>query len=210
MSYGSDDFIKVKDASVEVETWEDVAKKYETFNFNGRQMPVVSDAMYAELQEIAAGNYTNYARFFLGSTLNGFPKSQAFEYQCTHEIGKEGAGKVSAAIGLGTIKHPVLGVAENMWYTSIPTSLPFTTAENQEINGYKNLSNNFKTSSGTVTNLMLLFIEDGYSVTLLTEEKADTAAAIAELVGTTWQDNLYLKVQQAAWERVLAYYETIK
>ena len=210
MSYGSDDFIKVKDASVEVETWEDVAKKYETFNFNGRQMPVVSDAMYAELQEIAAGNYTNYARYFLGSTLNGFPKSQAFEYQCTHEIGKEGAGKVSAAIGLGTIKHPVLGVAENMWYTSIPTSLPFTTAENEEVKGYKNLSDNFKTSSGTVTNLMLLFIEDGYSVTLLTEAKAGTPAAIAELVGTTWQDSLYLKVQQAAWERVLAYYETIK
>ena len=97
-----------------------------------------------------------------------------------------------------------------MWYTSIPTSLPFTTAENEEVKGYKNLSDNFKTSSGTVTNLMLLFIEDGYSVTLLTEAKAGTPAAIAELVGTTWQDNLYLKVQQAAWERVLAYYETIK
>ncbi len=209
MSYGSDDFIKVKDASVEVKTWEDVAKKYETFNFNGKQMPVVSDAMYAELQEIAAGNYTNYARNFLGSTLNGFPKSQAFEYQCTHEVGKEGAGKVSAAIGLGTIKHPVLGVAENMWYTSLPTSLPFTTAENDEVKGYKNLTDNFKTNSGPITNLMLKFIQKGYSEPILVEAGVDSVAEIATLVNTTWNDNLYLKVQQNAWDRLLAYYENM-
>ena len=209
MSYGSDDFIKVKDASVEVKTWDDVAKKYETFNFNGKQMPVVSEAMYAELQEIADGNYTNYARYFLGSTLNGFPKSQAFEFQCTHEVGKEGAGKVSAAIALGTIKHPVLGVAENMWYTSIPTSLPFTTAENEQVKGYKNLSDNFKTNNKSWNNLMLFFIEKGYSETILAEAGVDSAAEIAEFVGTTWQDNLYLKVQQDAWDRLAAYYETL-
>ena len=209
MSYGSDDFIKVKDASVEVKTWDDVAKKYETFNFNGKQMPVVSEAMYAELQEIADGNYTNYARYFLGSTLNGFPKSQAFEFQCTHEVGKEGAGKVSAAIALGTINHPVLGVAENMWYTSIPTSLPFTTAENEQVKGYKNLSDNFKTNNKSWNNLMLFFIEKGYSETILAEAGVDSAAEIAEFVGTTWQDNLYLKVQQDAWDRLAAYYETL-
>ena len=209
MSYGSDAFIKVKDASVEVKTWEDVAKKYETFNFNGKEMPIVSDAMAAELWEIADGNYTNYARYFLGSTLNGFPKSQAFEFQCTHEVGKEGAGKVSAAIGLGTIKHPVLGVADNMWYTSVPTSLPFTTAENDEVSGYKNLSSYFKTDSKSYSNLLLFFIEKGYSETLLTEANVSDAAGIATLVGTTWQDNLYLKVQQAAWDRLLAYYENM-
>lgn len=207
MSYGSDDFIKVKDATVEVKTWDDVALKYETFNFNGRQMPVVTDEMYAELQKFTGGNYTNYARYYLGSTLNGFPKSQAFEYQCTHAVGKEGAGKVSAAIALGTIKHPVLGIAENMWYTSVPTSLPFTTAENDEVSGYKNLTDNFKTSSGTITNLMLKFIQNGYSDTILLEAQADSAADIVTLVGTTWQDNLYLKVQQAAWDRLLAYHQ---
>ena len=209
MSYGSDDFIKVKDASVEVKTWEDVAKKYETFNFNGKEMPIVSDAMYAELQEIAAGNYTNYARYYLGSTLNGFPKSQAFEYQCTHEVGKEGAGKVSAAIALGTIKHPILGVAENMWYTSIPTSLPFTSAENEQVKSYKTLTDNFKTNKDTYSNLMLFFIEQGYETPLLLEDSISTPAGIANLVGDTWQDKLYLKVQQDAWDRLAAYYATI-
>ena len=87
-------------------------KEGETFLFNGKEMPVIADATYAELWEKANGNYTNYARQFLGSTLS-FVKSQAFEYQCTHEVGKEGAGYISAAIGLGTIKHPLLEVAEN-------------------------------------------------------------------------------------------------
>ena len=209
MSYGSDDFIKVKDASVEVKTWEDVAKKYETFNFNGKEMPIVSDAMYAELQEFTGGNYTNYARWFLGSTLNGFPKSQAFEYQCTHEVGKEGAGKVSAAIALGTIKHPVLGVAENMWYTSIPTSLPFTTAENEQVKGYSNLTTYFKTDKNSWSNLMLFFIEKGYSEQILMEANISDPAGIALLVRETWQDQLYLKVQQDAWDRLAAYYETL-
>ncbi|MBR1954495.1 MAG: hypothetical protein IKC58_00040 [Clostridia bacterium] len=209
MSYGSDDFIKVKNADVEVKTWEDVALKYETFNFNGKQMPVVSDAMYEELQELTGGNYTNYARWFLGSTLNGFPKSQAFEYQCTHEVGKEGAGKVSAAIALGTIKHPVLGIAENMWYTSIPTSLPFTTADNETLKEYSNLTTYFKTDKNSWSNLMLFFIENGYETPLLLEDSISTPAGIANLVGDTWQDKLYLKVQQEAWDRLAAYYANI-
>jgi len=72
MSYGPDAFIKTKDDG-----------SYETFSFNGKDMPVIADATYAELWDKANGNYTNYARMYLGSTLS-FVKSQAFEYQCTH------------------------------------------------------------------------------------------------------------------------------
>ena len=76
MSYGPDEFIKTKaDGS------------YVTFNFNGKMMPVIADATYEELWDKAGGNYTNYARQYIGSTLS-FVKSQAFEYQCTHEVGK--------------------------------------------------------------------------------------------------------------------------
>ena len=103
MSYGPDAFIKTNEDG-----------SYVTFNFNGTEMPVIADATYAELWEKASGNYTNYARQFLGSTLS-FAKSQAFEYQCTHEVGKEGAGHISTAIALGTIKHPELAVTENPW-----------------------------------------------------------------------------------------------
>ncbi|MBQ1300144.1 MAG: hypothetical protein IIY25_03440, partial [Erysipelotrichaceae bacterium] len=149
MSYGPDEFIKVKDASVEVKTWADVPKKYETFNFNGTEMPVVADATFAECQKLTGGNYTNYARQYLGSTLNGFPKSQAFEYQMTHEIGKKGAAILSAGIAKGVIKHPLLTVnTANMWYTQVPTVFPTTAEQTNTLNGYTDLSTRFSTSKG--------------------------------------------------------------
>ena len=130
MSYGPDAFIKTKaDGS------------YVTFNFNGKMMPVISDATYEELWDKAGGNYTNYARQYLGSTLS-FAKSQAFEYQCTHAVGKEGAGHISTAIGLGVIKHPELAITENPWWTSVPTVLPNTTEETAKINELADLSAN--------------------------------------------------------------------
>ena len=135
MSYGPDAFIKTKaDGS------------YETFLFNGKEMPVIADATAEELWAKAKGNYTNYARMYLGSTLS-FAKSQAFEYQCTHEVGKEGAGKISVAIGLGTIKHPELAITENGWYTSVPTVLPNTKPESDTLNGFTELTSNGKFSS---------------------------------------------------------------
>ena len=115
MSYGPDAFIKTNaDGS------------YVTFLFNGKEMPVISDENYADLWKLGKGNYTNYARQYLGSTLS-FVKSQAFEYQCTCDAGKEGAGHISVAIGLGTIKHPELAVTDNPWYPSVPRSRPTPT-----------------------------------------------------------------------------------
>jgi hypothetical protein len=56
---------------------------------------------------------------------------------------------------------------------------------------------------------MLFFIEKGYTAPILMEANVSDAAGIANLVGDTWQDKLYLKVQQDAWDRLAAYYETI-
>ena len=154
MSYGPDAFIKTNaDGS------------YVTFNFNGKQMPVISDATFAELWSKAAGNYTNYARYYLGSTLS-FVKSQAFEYQCTHAVGKEGAGKISNAIGLGLIKHPLLAIDEaNPWYSIVPTSLPTTKVENEEIGKLTHLSSSGKySSSKDKYNLFVDIIAKGFVV----------------------------------------------
>jgi len=175
-----------------------------TFNFNGKEMPVIADATYAELWEKASGNYTNYARFYLGSTLS-FVKSQAFEYQCTHEVGKEGAGYISTAIGLGTIKHPELAVAENPWYTSIPTVLPTTQAENDEIAGLTELKNSYSSSKGDdQVNFFCDQIVGGY-----THDGMDSAEAAAEYVVNTMNGKLYLYDKQAAYERLLDYYKNI-
>ncbi len=188
MSYGPDAFIKTNaDGS------------YVTFNFNGKEMPVIADATFAELWEKASGNYTNYARQFLGSTLS-FAKSQAFEYQCTHEVGKEGAGKLSVAIALGTIKHPELAVTENPWYTSVPTVLPNTKVENDMISGYSELTTKFNNGKGK-QNLFIDQIVAGYAVEGMSDADESVAYVSGEMKGKQ-----YLALKQRAWDRLVEYY----
>ncbi len=188
MSYGPDAFIK-KDAS----------GNYETFNFNGTEMPVIADATYEELWSKASGNYTNYARYYLGSTLS-FVKSQAFEYQCTHTVGKEGAGYISNAIGLGIIKHPELAITENGWYTSIPTVLPNTSVENDTLKTYTSLTSDFSTSKDGV-NLLCDIIVGGYKGegTTSREETLDT-------VTNAYNGKQYLAFKTQAWNRLVDFY----
>ncbi len=188
MSYGPDAFIKKNDDG-----------SYVTFNFNGTEMPVIADATFAELWEKASGNYTNYARQYLGSTLS-FAKSQAFEYQCTHEVGKEGAGKISAAIALGTIKHPELAITENPWYTSVPTVLPNTTVENNMINEYADLSSKYNAAKGG-QNLFVDQIVAGYAVEGMGSAE-ESAAYVSESLGGMQ----YLFLKQEAWTRLQTYY----
>ena len=194
MSYGPDVFIKTNaDGS------------YVTFNFNGKQMPEIADATREELWAKASGNYTNYARQFLGSTLS-FVKSQAFEYQCTCDAGREGAGYISTAIGLGTIKHPELALAENPWYTSVPTVLPNTKVENDELNSYTELTANGKFSSAKGgENVLVNIIVSGFGAEGFTD-----AAAAAATVTDTWAGFDYLMLKQDAWARLQDYYATLQ
>ncbi len=192
MSYGPDEFIK-KDGD-----------NYVTFDFNGEQWPEIADATRTELWEKASGNYTNYARQYLGSTLS-FLKSQAFEFQCTTEVGRKGAGYISNAIALGTIKHPELAVTEdNMWYTSVPTILPTTTVENDQISGFSNLGNAMFGPSKDQKNLLVDVIVKGYQ-----EEGMTDAASAAQVVANNYQGSQYLQLQNRAWQRALDFYGTI-
>ena len=191
MSYGPDAFIKTNPDGT-----------YVTFLFNGKEMPVISDATSEELWSKGKGNYTNYARNFLGSTLS-FVKSQAFEYQCTQAVGKEGAGHISVAIGLGTIKHPELAITANPWYTSVPTVLPNTKVENDLIKTYSDLSTKFASNNGG-ENLFVDQIVNGYAA-----EGMDNAQASAEYVADTMGGMLYLQLKQDAWARLQKYYESL-
>ena len=195
MSYGPEAFIaKNADGSMKM------------FDFNGQQWPVISDATYNELWEKASGNYTNYARQYLGSTLS-FAKSQSFEYQCTQKVGKEGAGYISRAIALGTIKHPELAITENPWWTSVPTVLPTTTEENTTVNGYTELGSKGKFSSSKGgENLLVNLICGGYSH----KDVAVTGrAALLEQITKDWNGEKYLAIKNTAWERIQDYYESL-
>lgn len=192
MSYGPDAFIKTNtDGS------------YVTFSFNGNEMPVVADATIDELWDKASGNYTNYARFYLGSTLS-FIKNQAFEYQCTHEVGQEGAGRISNAIALGVIHHPELAVTDNPWYTIAPSVLPTTSVENSTISGYTELTNKFDQNKNG-ENILVNIIVSGY-----TDPTMRDAKSTVETVTGAWFGKQYLAIKQDAWNRGMSYYETLK
>ena len=198
MSYGPDAFVK-----------HDASGNVETFTFNGKEWPVISEKSYEDLWKLQNGNYTNYARYYIGSTLS-FVKSQAFEYQCTHEVGKEGAGKISKAIALGTIKHPELAIAENSWYTSVPTVLPQEVAEINAINELTSLSGSgqFGVNKETV-NIFVDIICKGF-----TGEAGADAAATAEKVSKDvadggWGGNTYLARRNEAWQRLLTFYKSV-
>jgi len=177
-------------------------RKDETFIFNGKEMPVIADATFAELWEKASGNYTNYARQYLGSTLS-FMKSQAFEFQCTCEVGKEGAGKISTAIGLGTIKHPLLAVAENPWYTSVPTVLPTTKEDNQALGNLTDLTEKFGTAKDS-DNVLVNIIAQGF-----TQEGMTSAESAVDYVKDTMGGAQYLDIKELAWEDLLDYYTSL-
>ncbi|MBQ8108970.1 MAG: hypothetical protein IJ124_02250 [Clostridia bacterium] len=193
MSYGPDAFIKTNDDG-----------SYVTFTFNGKEMPVIADATYEELWDKANGNYTNYARMYLGSTLS-FAKSQAFEYQCTHEVGKEGAGKISVAIALGTINHPELAVMDNGWYTSVPTVLPNTKTESDMINTFSELTSSGKFASNKDgENVFVDIIVKGF-----TGENMTSAEEAAATVTDSWGGTQYLFLKSSAWQRLQAYYASL-
>ena len=189
MSYGPDAFIKHENGEMKM------------FDFNGEQWPVIADATYEELWEKASGNYTNYARKYLGSTLS-FAKSQSFEYQCTQEVGKEGAGNISTAIGFGTIKHPELALADNPWWTSVPTVLPTTKTENDMIGTYTELGSKGKFSSSKGgENLFIEIIRHGYS-----GEGLSSRAEVLNTVSKTWNGENYLELKNDAWLRLQSFY----
>ena len=190
MSYGPDAFIKTNaDGS------------YETFLFNGQEMPVIADATREELWAKANGNYTNYARMYLGSTLS-FAKSQAFEFQCTTDAGREGAGHISNAIGLGTIKHPELAMTENPWYTSVPTTLPLAKADNDLVNTYTDLRNQFSSQKGDdKVNVLVDIIANG-----LTFEGFSSPEEAVDTVANKWNGLSYLDVLEWPWEDLQDYY----
>ena len=198
MSYGPDAFVK-----------HDASGNVVTFDFNGEQWPEISDKSYEDLWKLSNGSYTDYARQYIGSTLS-FVKSQAFEYQCTHEVGKEGAANISYAIKFGTIKHPELALASNSWYTSVPTVLPQEVGETNAINELTALSNSGQFgSSKDQVNLFVDIIAKGF-----TGEAGADAAATAKKVSDTvedggWGGTTYLARRNDAWTRLVEFYNTL-
>lgn len=185
-----------------------------TIDYKGEQVPEISEAAWNELWNLATGNFTNYARQYIGSTLPiGYVKDQGFEYQCTTDNGKAGALKVSQAIAKGVVKHVSPEINENLFYTMVPTVLPLTKANDAQLAEITIIGTSgvFSKTKGKGSNIFLDTIKYGLgsnqalSGTHIDKMPADVAAYMGiynEKVGVT-----YIKVQQNAWTKLKNYYD---
>ncbi len=172
-----------------------------TFDFYGKQMPRIGEQTYKDLWDMAKGNYTNFARQYLGSTLS-FDKSQAFEMECTTAVGKEGLNNITTAISLGTIKHPELAIESNMWYTIVPTVLPTTEADNEQLKSYSDLNSSFGTKKAEeCENILVNVIATGDT------GKDGGAAGAAATITDSWSGKQYLQIKQTSWEELKSFSE---
>ena len=75
-------------------------------------------------------NYTDFARGLIGAALPIGNKNQGFEFQCTAQCGLDGAAIVGNGLANGTIKHTTVTIdANNLWYTLVPTTLPYSNTD---------------------------------------------------------------------------------
>lgn len=235
LSYGPDAFIaKSSDTTAANNNGK---YGFEWFKFNGEWAPVISADTLIDLNKGdngwtvpngtggtktvtgTKGNYTDFARQYLGSTLS-FVKMQAFEYQCTNAAGRDGAGKVSAAIGKGVLKHPELDVVTtNMWYTSIPTTLPLTKNESDQINrmdAFKSQSSSFSQESGTDKYCRYVqLIKVGFGGADRTTVFGGNGSLIAISANTStslggWGGQTYISIMADSWSRLIEYFNATK
>jgi putative aldouronate transport system substrate-binding protein len=182
--------------------------------YKGKQIPELSDAALNELWTLAGGNYTNYARMYLGSTLPiGFVKNQGMEYQCTTEGGRNGAAIVSAAIAAGTIKHVSPFLDENRFYTMVPTALPTTAQQDILISSYAAIgSSGLYSKENKKYNIYLEIIKNGFGsgvalnntfITTMPEDSQTLINRFKELGGQA-----YIVVRQSAWATLETYYQS--
>ncbi len=129
MSYGPDEYLaKNEDGSIKM------------MDYQGKQVPVLSDACKKEMKDLAGGNYTNYYRYYLGATLPvGYVKEQGMEFQTVSSIAVPSLQTLNHAIQYGVLNHPNHKSGNtNHLNDIVPVTLPFTKAENTAI------STNFK------------------------------------------------------------------
>lgn len=208
------DYVYSTDGQILMSYGPDAWRSGKTIDYKGEQVPEISDAAWDELWKLAAGNFTNYARQYIGSTLPiGYVKDQGFEYQCTTENGKTGAMKVSQAIAKGVIKHVSPEISDNLFYTMVPTVLPLTKANDAQLAEITIIGTNgvFSKTKDKGSNIFLDTIKFGLGSnaelnnTHINTMPADVAAYMGiynDKVGVT-----YIKVQQNAWTKLKNYYD---
>jgi putative aldouronate transport system substrate-binding protein len=189
MSYGPDGYLaKNSDGTIK------------TMAYQGKQVPVLSDDCKKELKELAAGNYTNYYRYWLGATYPvGYVKQQGMEYQTVQALAQPGLDDINNAIALGVLQHVNFKSNTDHFYDIVPTTLAFNEAEQTQLNSnFANLSSqisNDKSKSNVWSNIVM----EGFG-TYNTYDYSDSA--YLNTVNTTLNLTGYVAIQNAAFARM--------
>jgi putative aldouronate transport system substrate-binding protein len=215
-------------------------KVYTGYSYNGTQVPELTDLnkqFYigkevtigsstikqntGNIKISQVGNYTNYARYFIGSTLPIGNKNQGFEYQATAACGISGANTVTTALLNGTLKHVKLTLdeGESAWYLITPTALPLSSSDRallkndeQTVISGKYFLNSSSTTQTTNVYIDLIFYGFGSSAKICDQEDlgnytdTNTGAKMVALMKTKKMDER-LSATQDGWYLLNSYYK---
>jgi putative aldouronate transport system substrate-binding protein len=214
-------------------------KIYTGTYYNGTQVPTLTDANLkfykGETVTVSGndikqktgnilisqvGNYTNYARYCIGSTLPIGNKNQGFEYQATAQCGIDGAKIVDTAIQNGTLKHVVLSLEDKQspWYLEVPTALPLSgsgqstlKSDAQTLISGTYFLNGSSTKQLTNIYIDLCYYGLGSSVNICgqtsegTYKTYNTGASLVSMLGKDFTSRL--SIMREGWETVNICYE---
>ena len=193
MSYGPDAYLaKNADGSIK------------TMDYQGKQVPVLSDACKQELKTLASGNYTNYYRYYLGATLPvGYVKEQGMEYQCVSKVAQPALNVINKAIQYGVLDH-VNHKSNNAKHVNdiVPTTLPFTKAEETALgSNFTDLNKAFTSTKSEIMTISKV-VEGGWN----TYDTFDYSSKEAYLntVNTTFKLTQMVNTYNDAYTRFLA------
>lgn len=204
-------------------------KLYTGYLYAGKQVPVPTAEMMNMLYTLKGkeGNFSDVARWAVGSALNFGNKDQGFEAQCTAQCGLAGAEIWAIAKVNGTIKHTEQKIDSNRWwYTLVPTVLPFENAETNSMNGTfallgysdKLASNYFYQSSNTANFLSdVMYYGYGSGVTISAGAGGTMPATAADfknflntcVEGQTTALDTINGFMRNAWNRSKTYYTEV-
>lgn len=196
---------------------------------DGKRVPLISNTV-SQWTTNSTLNYTNFARYVIGSALPIGNKLQSFEFQLTSTMGRTGALVVNAGLGLpgdptdGVIKHTVNIMTKNPWYTVVPTLLPYSEADTQSLAGDHvrlytgDAGNYFSNNKNDNTNLYWQIIKYGMDAGQITAKYAGlglgsgttTAQAIMQKLESVDGYTAYVNIKNKAWQASRKFYDKIK
>lgn len=193
MTYGPDEWIE-HDANGDIVT----------IDYRGRKVPKISEEAKNELNTLsgALGNYTNYYRRYVGSTLPiGFVKEQGMEYQTVDPKGLVGLDRIYNAVECGVLKHSTVDLnTENVQNSLVPTTFALTDSQFLAVsNNCGTLALNFNDASTGGSNIFHQYIMYGFGDTAHSTVARD---ALVKQINTEWNLTYYMQIYRAVYKKM--------